>query len=447
MAMEVPGPLAVGPVRTLLENRYESHVDEALSILDDIEEQPIARVARSIFLLRAGAAKNPVVKLPSGESVDLREILPARLGRVLDRAVNEPRPDTFASAEPLLIRVCGQVVRDLAGGQPLSVREGLWLTYRLFQWLCAQLDALPPKARIAGINALTDSAPSPQPVRDRLDPYGFGRKLFDHRLAAVLHALGAMEEISHDLGPRTMRLAWEPAMTNTLLALACRREENHGLGSDLLWDAPDNVADLALVALLRVEPEAFDRLPSEARLRRFRRLPEDPNATDRADQLLFFALIAGVASNPDACSDEERRVLAEKLRSSPKGPVTDSWRMMVFPGFFSVQHQTVSEQEALTAVLDALDDPLAPMALSYLLFGVAQSGVDRMPGVLNEVILEAERRQLDPVPLAAGVGRVFLLVDGPARKSVIDLVRELAERPPFKNDERMRELMTAFGED
>ena len=446
MAMEVPGPLAVGPVWTLLEREYEAHVDEALSILDDIEDQPIARVARSIFLLRAGAAKNPVVKLPSGESVDLRECLPARLGRVLEHVVDIPRPDTFADAEPLLMRVCAQVIGDLAGPQPLTIREGLWLTYRLFQWLCAQLDAVPPKERSAGINALCALAPPPHLVRDRLDPYGFGRDLFDHRLAAVLHALGAMEEISHGLVPKPLRLAWEPAMTDMLLELASRPEESLGLGSELAWDAPDNVADLALVALLRVEPKLFDRLPSEARLRRFQRLPADPNTMRRADRLLYFALMAGVASNPETCSDDERKVLVERLRSSPRGPVTSYLRMMVFPGLFSTQ-QDVSEQEALTAVLDALDEPLAPMALSYLLFGVAQSDVDRMPGVLNQVILEAERRQIDPVPLAAGVGRVFLLVDGPARESVIDLVRELAERPPFKNDERMRELMTAFGGD
>ncbi|MEO5731395.1 MAG: hypothetical protein ABI134_26510 [Byssovorax sp.] len=471
MSCEVPGSLAFGPVRTLLDQSYEAHADEALSILGHVEDHPIARVARSILLLRAGASTKPTVKLPSGESVDLREKLPLLLRQVLEQVLATPTPtptlldavepvplvnlglDTFGAAEPLLIRLCGQVVKDLSVNQPLSIREGLWLTYRLFQWLCLQIDALSPDARIAGLRALLALAPAPEPARDRLDPCGFGLDLFDHRLAAVLHALGAMEELqsflnressgSTEAGP--VRFAWQPAMIETLIKLASRSDESPGLRSELDWDAPDNIADLALVVLYRMDPNAFGRLPPEARLRRLRRIPETPDAMDGADRSLFLAVVAGAATQSERLSGEERSVLLAKVHAAPRGPIADLWRLLVLPTLFGLGEPAVSENEAFAALQEQLDHPFTPMALTYLLFGVARGEPARMREVLNKVIEEAERRQIDPVPLAAGVGRVFLLVEEPVRELVLQLIQTLGTRDRFKGDERMLEILVAFG--
>jgi tetratricopeptide (TPR) repeat protein len=469
MSCEVPGSLAFGPVRTLLAQDYEVHVDEALSILGHVEDHPIARVARSVLLLRAGASTKPTVKLPSGESIDLREKLPQLFRHVLEQVLAAPSPeklgavapvtvrdlalDTFGAVEPLLIRLCGQVVKDLAGNQHLSTREGLWLTYRLFQWLCLQLDSLPPDARLQGLRALRDLAPRPGPFQDRLDPYGFGRELFDHRVAAVLHALGAMEAVQQVVGGEPNgstaagpgRLTWQPAMIETLLALASRSDESPGLRSELAWDAPDNIADLALVVLYRLDPNTFGRLPPEARLRRLRRIPENPDAMDRADQSLFLVVVMGAATQSEKLSDEERSVLLAKVLAAPRGLIADRWRLLVLPSFFGLGAPGVSEDEAFAALQEQLDQPLAPMALSYLLFGVARGEPARMGEVLNKVIAEAERRNIDPVPFAAGVGRVFLLVDEPARELVVQFIQALGTRAPFAGDERMQELLVAFG--
>jgi tetratricopeptide (TPR) repeat protein len=469
MSCEVPGSLAFGPVRALLlDKNYEQHADEAMSILRHTEDHPIARVARSILLLRAGASMKPTIKLPSGDSIDLREKVPQLLRQVLEQVLATPTPiphgsvatvttgnlglDTFGAAEPLLIRLCGQVVKDLSVNQPLSIREGLWLTYRLFQWLCLQIDALSPDARIEGIRALAQLAPPPEPVRDRLDPYGFGLELFDHRLAAVLHALGTMEDIQRFLARETsdstvvesVRLAWHPAMIETLVALASRSDESTGLRSELDWDAPDNIADLALVVLLRMDPSAFARLPSEARLRRFRRLPENPEAMDSADQSLFHTVVTGAAMHAAMLSDEERSVLIAGVRTAPRGLAADRWRLRVLPSFFALGDPGVSEDEVIVTLQEQLGDRLAPIALSDLLFGVAREVPERMGEILNKVIAEAELRNIDPVPLAAGVGRVFLLVDAPVRAMVVELIRELGKRAPFDNDERMHELLVAF---
>ena len=453
MAMEVPGQLSFGPVWTLLEHDYEKSVDEALSILEHVDEHPIARAARSIFLLRAGATKQPVLTLPSGETVDLRERVPRLFSNVLKNVVEAPRPGTFGAAEPSLMRVCVQVLNELAGPSPLSIREGLWLTYRLFQWLCIQLDTLLPNERSFAIKNLSALAPAVEPPRDLLDPRGFDRDRFDHRLAAVLHALGSMEEVvvavrtSKPKATRSLRLVWHPSMIEALIELAKRLDEPVGLGSQLPWEAPDNVADLAMAALLKLDPNAFDRVPSEARLRRFVRLPANPDGMSPADRALFQPLVTSVTTRPNNLSTDEREAIVSKLRAAPDGTLAKQWRMAVFAGLFAAKDPDIDEREALQALFDALDDSLAPLGLTYMLFGVANDQPERMGEVLSAVIEEAERREVDPVPFAAGVGRVFLQVEEPARQMVVDLVRELSSRHPFKDDERMRELMTAFGED
>ncbi len=468
-ACEVPGALSFGPIRSMLAQQYESHIEEAISILSHPEDAPVARIARSILLLRAGAAQAPIVTLPSGDSTDLRESLPQLLRGVLEHVTatttttvmpaedEEPpstgtqriAPPTMAGGEARLLRICGQVVRDLAAGTPLSVREGLWLTYRLFQWLCRQLEALSADARTAGMERLLAAAPLPeaQPPRDRLDPFGFDRDRFDHRLAAVLYALAAMEELGPILdegaaGP--LHLVWQPAMVDTLMELAARPDENRGLKSELDWGAPDNVADLALVALLRLDVAAFGRLPPEARLRRIRRLPANPEAMDRADQSLFLPLVTAVAIAPHILSGEERTELVTKIRATPRGSIADTWRLLILPTIFGSGNPIVDEEEALAALRGKLDALASPLALTHVLVGVARSDTSRMETVVDEVIAEAERRGLDPVPLAAGVGRVFLFVDEPVREVVLKLLDKLSTRPPFQGDERMEELLIAF---
>src|SRR5690606_33597765 len=95
--------------------------------------------------------------------------------------------------EPAMLRVCAEVVQHAAAPGALSVRDGVWLTYRLFQWLCLQFEALSPDARLSGMRRFVAHQPKFGEPMDRLDPAGFGRDRFDHRLAAVLHALAMME--------------------------------------------------------------------------------------------------------------------------------------------------------------------------------------------------------------------------------------------------------------
>jgi hypothetical protein len=119
--------------------------------------------------------------------------------------------------------------------------------------------------------------------------------------------------------------------------------------------------------------------------------------------------------------------------------------MQVLPALFARGDMDIPEPEVVAALHKKLGDHLAPMALYFLLIGVANHDPGRMRAVLDSVIEEAQRRGIDPVPLAAGVGRVFRLSNEPVRSIGADLIRGLASRPPFDTDERMRELMVALG--
>ena len=93
---------------------------------------------------------------------------------------------------------------------------------------------------------------------------------------------------------------------------------------------------------------------------------------------------------------------------------------------------------------ERLDDPLAPMALTFLLLGTAARDPNRIGAVLDAVLQEAARRNVDAMPLVAGVGRVALFVDDPVRTTLVEQIRALSNKPAFQDDERMRELMAAL---
>ncbi len=118
--------------------------------------------------------------------------------------------------------------------------------------------------------------------------------------------------------------------------------------------------------------------------------------------------------------------------------------MQVLPALYSHDGTDVAGAEATRAVQERLDDPLAPMALTFLLLGTAARDPDRTGAVLDDVLQEATRRKVDAMPLVAGVGRVALFVDEPVRTMLVEQIRALSQRPAFQGDERMRELMAAL---
>ena len=78
--------------------------------------------------------------------------------------------------------------------------QGLWLSWRLSQWLGLQLATLPDDTRRVAVETLSRAAPDPEPPErcaPRIhDPRAFAPDQFDHRLAAVLFALTRMEAVA-----------------------------------------------------------------------------------------------------------------------------------------------------------------------------------------------------------------------------------------------------------
>lgn len=456
-ATEVPGILAASGLNQLLnQDSYDDDVRSYLHEIEHAEEEPIARVVRAVFFLRLASVRQPYVKLPEGE-VDLREILPSLLERLLENVINAPPRDTYATTEAPLLRVCGDVIQRLARPMVLSVRDELWLTWRLFQWLCLQLDAIAPDARVDGIRRLMAHAPPPQARRDVLDPHGFGRdhpERFDHRLGAVLHALGAMEELvavfdredppERHIEPRRVS---SPALEDRLVQLAQRVHLAPPVGSVLDWHGPDNVPDLALNALLRLSRARFADLSPESRTRRFNALPEDPQALAETNpSALEFTnhILLAVAETAARLTPEERTLLENKLHAMADGSVARRWRWRVFVSLFETGASHL-EAEAQTLVIEHVKDPRAAVSFGRLLLGIAALDPARVEPAMEAVISAAIKQDADAGALAAGaLGRLLVHGSSDGKKVAAALILKLADREEFRENRGMQEVIGFF---
>src|SRR5690606_34072211 len=127
-AFEVPGVLMTTLVASMVSSEFGDYLEEALATVERSSEEPIARVAQAILLLRIGADRGMKIRQQSGEEVDLHQKLPHILYEVLEQAAIGAAVGTFAEAEAAILRVCRAVVTELACGRPLASRELLWLT-------------------------------------------------------------------------------------------------------------------------------------------------------------------------------------------------------------------------------------------------------------------------------------------------------------------------------
>jgi tetratricopeptide (TPR) repeat protein len=497
-ACEVPGVLPSFVLHMRLRQDKESFaqaVSEALHRLTHPQEYPSARLAGDVFFLRVAADRRPYVSLPGGE-IDLRERLPERflflLRSILDedkqtalRGSNDQspkngRPETFADAEASLLRVCGQVVRDLAHGQLLPLKDGLWLTYRLFQWLCAQLEGISPDERTAGVRALREVAPPSEKLApsadDLLNPFGFERGRFDHRLATVIFAFGFMEELLERL-PAASYDVTEPAsngasatldddvkappraVTSTaledLLAEVAARPlseaDHHFRDKDdklscLNWDGPGALPDLALKALLELNGGAFFLMPAERRLAWILDLPTRRDQHARVTWPLAGLIVATLVNHARKLLPEERVCFEERLRAVEVSaePNAVLWRWIGFTELYAAgQHHL--EIEVAQMLLENLAQVQAPTALGSYLATVALRDSSRLEVEFERVLTRVETTGLDPVPFAGALARVIILGGHEAIREAQKVLQRLAQRPPFQADERMRQLLGTLG--
>jgi len=469
-ASSIPGvlPAFMLRLRTDLEAvEYAEEVMQALQRLDKPHAAPVARLVGDIFFLRVAAARRPYVVLPEGE-IDLQERLPERLVAVLRAVRSPPPPETFAQSEAGLLRLCGHVVRELSLAQGLPFKDRLWLTYRLFQWLVAQLDAMPPDARHAGLLALRKVSPPPEPLSpdtsDLLNPFQFEEGRLNHRLAAVLYAYGVMEELRTQLpdgandAKETPRAVTSSALEDLLGELATRplSEEERALRargdtpSCLDWHGSGAVPDLALKALLQLNSDAFFRIPEEARLRWLQDLPRNRDEKERVSWSLASDLIAAATNHAKKLSSQEKTAFEQYLRSldgeDPRAPKAYRWQWLGFTELYGAGALHL-EKEVQTLLLDNLVNPAAPAAFGSYLAALSFVAPDRLEAEADRILAAVEaipkgQDGIDPVAFASGLARVVITGNPASIPVAQDMLRRLAQRPPYQGEEHMRQLLT-----
>jgi hypothetical protein len=496
---EVPGRLPAFmayPRLNAEEEEYKSEVMKSLRHLDGPEDVPAARLAGDIFFLRLAAARRPYVSLP-GREVDLREELPARflhVLRVVAKAGDEGSHGTsgvattqaateqaaqgaqfkeravahggwevpLARVEAGLLRMCLQVVIDLAGHQHLPSTEALWLTYRLFQWLWAQLEVLSLDERASALTAFDKVVPPQRPLLAPYDtlllnPFRFRDDGFNHRLAAVLLALSEMEVLpdvfppgEYD-SPMPSRNVSSAPLEELLAKLASRpisaeerRFRRRGAeAASLNWGASGVIPDLALTALLSLNNEAFIQLSPEQRLRWILELPRVADDPDALDPHLVLLLLRSLMLHARKLSAEEKVAFEQRLRSievEPRGP----YRL---PGLAALYEagQLHLEQEVRQMLLENLGQAGAAEACGSYLSALSFFAPERLSAEAEHILRRAEEQGLDPVPLAQAVGQVFIRGEPGSIPAAQAVLRKLAERSPYKGDERVRELLGTLG--
>jgi tetratricopeptide (TPR) repeat protein len=463
-AAEIPGLASSLLVRARTSHPDESYADavaNALRHVDSPADHSSGRLSADLLFLRFAAAHRPIVSLSDG-GIDLREVLPMRIHALLQHLVTPSlEGDKLGQAEAELLRLCGQVVRDLARWQPLQLKDGLWLTYRLFQWIAAQFEAMTPGEREAGIASLRRQAPPveilPPNGEDLLNPFGFAPDRVDHRLATVLYAVGIMEELAK-FPSETETAVMEPIRPVTsgelealLIELASRPltqaervlRSKGDRPSVLHWEGPAAIPDLALLALLSLNTTTgLQKMAIERRLEWIRELPANRNDQAALISRLTALLVLSLTLNTGVLSGEERAAFEERLRNFSVDEQTNRWKWLGLTELFAAGESRL-EDEVSQLLSDNLGDAaLVPFALGGFLVGIVDRDPSRLVPEFERILTNAEALKLDLVPLLRGLGR--LIFD--RRPDVVDaaasLLRTLAERSPFKEDSRTQQILT-----
>jgi hypothetical protein len=470
-ASEVPGSLPVATIGSrLAPDVYAQEVEAALDRIDHPEDHPVARLGGALYFLRFAAVHQPRVRLPAGE-IDLSRELPERVARLLGRFIEPLRagtpadtsaagdvsapgvvdlhhPGTMADVEGALLRACQRVVSRLSGAARLARRDLLWLTYRLFQWLCTQLDALGAEDRRAGMRRLSEAAPpAVERAADLLDPSHFDRSYFDHRLATVLYALVAMEELPRHAGVQGQAPEAPPhaissaVLEDKLVELASRPRKGLSLRSELEWNASAEIPDLAFVALLKRNPDALLMLSPAVRLQRIQELPEAPEALTGWQRSLAQGIVFSAADSAAQLGPAERAALEAKLRGMDESPTGRQLRWVGLSSLFGPSAPHL-EGEARELLLEHLEDSMAPIGCGRFLSAIGALDPGRLEGEVEVLLPRAsERGEVGAGVILVGVGRVALAGPVEARMPARELLGKLAARAPFNEDPNVRQML------
>lgn len=483
----VPGTLPVLDLAwRLSQEEYASEVALAINRLEHSTEWCAATLCGDMFLLRGALEHQPLVRISEGE-VDLRQRLPGVLSGLLQTVIAvsmapPARTGSVAETEAGILRLCSWIVQGLAASsdEVLLVSDGLWLTYRLFQWLDAQLQATPPAARLSAQLALSNLAPEHLPEencsQDLLDPARFSDR-FDHRLAAVLHALVKMEGLpdvnrGDQTGlPEEPRCSVSsPEIEKLLVELTRRallpedelrrqrfaRPFNATLKpplprpSFLGWLGPVTIPELALHALLTLQLEAFFELSTEERLRWLTGLPPTPEANQAVDLALVGPLLSAAISFSGRLTTAERVLLKERGLGLLDAGLPPHWPQLAST-LESLCFQLLLELYAggETDLFSCIQKPFLTQLDTQLAVSLCASYFAALARVAPDMLeLEVARilqTARDPLPFARGLCGMLLGDNQEGRRIAERILRRLAQTPPFRDDDLMRQQLARLG--
>lgn len=496
MACEIPGALPSMTAQSRLANgaTYPEEVALALHRLRTPEDRPVGQLCADIFFLRLAAARAPIVDIPlfldrdpSPENasntdhdsadmrhrqVDLREELPGVFAGVLRATIATPPSDSLARLEPGLLRLCGRVVQQLSYWPHIPAKDGLWLAHRLYRWLCAQLEALEPDARRAGLRDLEQVCPLPLdvPQDDLLHPLTVQRERFDLRLASVLLALAYMDTVAQAAlkqeetdaeeasASSKLRSVSSAALESLLLDLAARpltEEERRlrrlgfdpssGKPSRLDWFGPAAVPDLALTVLLKLNLDRFADLPEEARMRWIQDIPLRAGDTDAVIMELGLRhIISAIAKTAEKLTSAEHIAIEDRLRRMEDFEGARDARWLIFTRLYKVGRQHLGE-EVRVLLLKQLRHQGAPYGFSEYLAALSRQAPDRIEPETEAILAAVKAEGLDPIPFAIGIGGAIFSGDHAGIPACQRLLRRLAAERPYQDDERFLQLLHTLG--
>lgn len=468
----IPGPLSVFGVGDLF--RSSLHVQRvwlSLERLANPEEYPAAQIGQDLIYLSFTAVQNPVTRLPTSEEIDVRQRLPTLMENCLRDAILREGKDAkevdsvLADHEPGLLRLCARIVSALAWPEPILHRDGLWLSYRLYQWYMAQLMTLDSKVRTAALRHLAPSYSSPIPAvevpLDLLHPSRLGPDGTSYRLLTLLYALalgpmlGLRFRQSTDSAPTTtdpqILGVTSSSLETLLLELVIRpltpaeqqikRQSLMQAPSCLGWFQGDaaTIPELALLALLRRRQQAFAEMPLSARLQWISRLPRTADDADAIPRNLTDLLLQAASLGALTLHTDERKLLKERtdlllvnvrtwFSSDMQRPVLSAtWlcRIRLYEA-----GELALRNELQTLFRDEPDFELLLTLFPHYLVAIAEVALETMESGFREVIDRVMARGDSTTPWVSALEQVIQSSGAAAKECARKLFAELTASQP-----------------
>ena len=319
----------LGSVGALLagERSSERFVDREAAVaverLGTPFEQPSGVLVQDVTLLGIAALRYPDRKSSAG--LLLMQQFAATLEQLLETLVEPELAGTLAAVEHRLLLHCSRVVERVASRALVSHRDGLWLSYRLFQWLFHLVGSAGCVAIAKELDAGERLTP---PMLEVLDPIRFGGTKLDFRLAAVLGALHYVFSLVETLnGPPT---AFEDMLTDRSCEILVQLSERpptaaeqelralSGAEHDLGWALKViAVPDLALT-LCMIPHRSRTAIGRKAKLSWSEQLHSEHIllALPATRRLILDCLLLATVTGKQLSSSEQRRFVEGILRTS-----------------------------------------------------------------------------------------------------------------------------------